>query len=84
MGYWFVQPTGAEECRVYYACDTTLRGWVPSPVYSLLGKTALKQTTTWVNEEVRSQWEVGSRNKEVEVVRTVGSSQQAVGRTRPR
>ena len=28
VGYWYVQPTGAEECRVYYACDTTLRGWV--------------------------------------------------------
>lgn len=46
-----MQPTGSEECRVYYACDTTLRGWVPGPVYNLLGKTALKQTTTWVNEE---------------------------------
>ena len=33
----------------------TLTRWVPSPVYSLLGKTALKQTTTWVNEEVRGQ-----------------------------
>ena len=33
----------------------TLNRWVPSPVYSLLGKTALKQTTTWVNEEVRGQ-----------------------------
>lgn len=61
VGYWYVQPTGAEECRVYYACDTTLRGWVPSPVYSLLGKTALKQTTTWVNEEALKEWQKLSR-----------------------
>ena len=61
VGYWFVQPTGAEECRVYYACDTTLRGWVPGPVYNLLGKTALKQTTTWVNEEALKEWSKLSR-----------------------
>ena len=42
VGYWFVQPTGQEKCRVYYSCDTKLRGWVPGPVYNLLGKTALK------------------------------------------
>ena len=30
VGYWFVQPTGPEKCRVYYSCDTKLRGWVPS------------------------------------------------------
>jgi len=61
VGYWFVQPTGSEECRVYYACDTTLRGWVPGPVYNLLGKTALKQTTTWVNEEALKEWQKLSR-----------------------
>jgi len=61
VGYWFVQPTGAEQCRVYYACDTTLRGWVPGPVYNLLGKTALKQTTTWVNEEALKEWQKLSR-----------------------
>ena len=30
VGYWFVQPKGAEKCRVYYSCDTKLRGWVLS------------------------------------------------------
>ena len=63
MGYWYVQPTGAEECRVYYSCDTTLRGWVPAPVYTLLGKTALKQTTTWVNEEALKEWGKLSRKR---------------------
>ena len=61
VGYWFVQPTGQEKCRVYYSCDTKLRGWVPGPVYNLLGKTALKQTTTWVNEEALKEWRKLSR-----------------------
>ena len=61
MGYWFVQPTGPEKCRVYYSCDTKLRGWVPGPVYNLLGKTALKQTTTWVNDEALKEWRKLSR-----------------------
>ena len=63
VGYWYVQPTGAEVCRVYYSCDTTLRGWVPAPVYTLLGKTALKQTTTWVNEEALKEWQKLSRKR---------------------
>ena len=36
---------------MYYSCDTKLRGWVPPPVYVLLGKTALRQATTWVHKE---------------------------------
>lgn len=51
VGYWYVLPRTADESRVYYSCDTKLRGWVPPPVYVLLGKTALRQATTWVHKE---------------------------------
>lgn len=28
VGYWYIQPTGAETCRAFYSCDTKLRTWV--------------------------------------------------------
>lgn len=56
VGYWFVMPRDKASCRVYYSCDTKMRGWVPGPVYTLLGKTALRQATTWVNTEACAQW----------------------------
>ena len=61
VGYWYVQPTGQARCRVFYSCDTKLRGWVPGPVYALLDKTALKQATSWVNEEAVKEWRKLSR-----------------------
>lgn len=61
VGYWYVQPTGTSKCRVYYSCDTKLRGWVPGPVYALLDKAALKQATSWVNEEAVKEWRKLSR-----------------------
>jgi hypothetical protein len=51
VGYWFIQPKGREECRVYYSCVTKLRTWVPSPVYAIMTKLALKQATVWVDHE---------------------------------
>ena len=56
VGYWYVQPRGPEECRVYYSCVTQLRGWVPGPVYSLITKAALKQTTSWLDVEAVRAW----------------------------
>lgn len=58
VGYWFVQPRRRDSCRVFYSCETKLRGWVPAPVYSLLVKAALKQTTTWVNVEAIKEWQL--------------------------
>jgi len=58
VGYWYVKPQTDETCRVYYSCDTLLRGWVPGPVKDLLGKTALKQATTWVNTESLAEWKL--------------------------
>jgi len=58
VGYWFVQPKGPAECRVYYSCVTKLRNWVPGPVYALMTKAALKQTTTWVDYESLKVWEL--------------------------
>ena len=49
IGYWFLEPTGQEECRAYYSCVTRLRTWVPGPVYALLTKVALKQATIWLD-----------------------------------
>jgi len=57
VGYWYVEPTGQEQCRVYYSCVTKLRTWVPSPVYALLTKVALKQATTWVDTESLKEWQ---------------------------
>ena len=63
VGYWYVQPRdapgarGDPVCRVYYSCDSKMRGWVPAPVYSLLTKKALTQTTTWLNDEALLEWE---------------------------
>ena len=61
VGYWFVQPTGVSTCRVFYSCDTKLRGWVPGPVYGLLDKAALKQATSWVSDEATKEWRKLSR-----------------------
>jgi hypothetical protein len=52
-----VQPRSRDSCRVYYSCDTKLKGWVPAPVYKILSKTAVKQATIWVNNEAVAQWE---------------------------
>lgn len=57
IGYWYVQQRGPEDCRVYYSCVTKLRTWVPGPVYSLLTKVALEQTTQWVGVESLKEWE---------------------------
>jgi hypothetical protein len=43
VGYWFVEPTGRASCRVFYSCECKLRGWVPTPVYNMLTKEALKK-----------------------------------------
>jgi len=56
VGYWYVQPRGPEECRVYYSCVTKLRGWVPGPVYAMMTKTALQQTTSWLDVEAVNAW----------------------------
>lgn len=53
----YIQPRSRESCRVYYSCDTKLKGWVPAPVYTILSKTAIKQATIWVNNEAVAQWE---------------------------
>ncbi|KAL3895064.1 MAG: hypothetical protein SGPRY_013621 [Prymnesium sp.] len=57
VGYWYIQPTGAETCRAFYSCDTKLRTWVPGPVYAVLTKKALEQATIWVDHEAVKQWE---------------------------
>ena len=57
VGYWYVQPRGHTACRVYYSCDTKLRGWVPAPVYAVFDKIALKQATTWVHQESLKEWD---------------------------
>ena len=46
-----------EECRVYYSCVTKLRGWVPAPVYGMMTKAALKQTTSWLDVEAVKAWQ---------------------------
>jgi len=56
VGYWFLMPQGRSTTRVFYSCDTKLRGWFPAPVYNLLGKAALKQATTWVHGESLKEW----------------------------
>ncbi len=62
VGYWYVQPKGRpsrdgeQVCRVFYSCDTKMRQWVPGPVYALLTKKALTQTTTWVYDEALKEW----------------------------
>eukprot|EP00965_Chrysotila_dentata_P220767 6191984-Pleurochrysis_carterae.AAC.1 len=35
VGYWYVLPQSNEACRVYYSCDTKLRGWVRAPTLIL-------------------------------------------------
>jgi len=50
VGYWYIQPKTRESCRVYYSCDTKLRGWVPAPVYTILSKTAIKQAYTYADK----------------------------------
>ena len=29
VGYWYAQPRGPSECRVYYSTDSQVPGWVP-------------------------------------------------------
>ena len=43
VGYWFVDSTDRSSCRVFYSCECKLRGWVPTPVYNMLTKEALKK-----------------------------------------
>ena len=57
VGYWYVQPTSPDACRVYYSCECKLRGWVPGPVYDMLTKKALQQATTWVSAESLKEWD---------------------------
>ena len=64
VGYWFIQPRGPEECRVYYSCVTKLRSWVPGPVYALLTKQALKQATSWVDFEAVKEWGVQKSSRQ--------------------
>lgn len=56
VGYWYAQPRGPAECRVFYSTECKLRGWVPGPVYSILTKKALGQATTWVSAEALKEW----------------------------
>lgn len=63
IGYWYVEQRGPEECRVYYSCVTKLRTWVPGPVYSMLTKVALEQTTQWVGVESLKEWEKAKEAK---------------------
>merc|ERR1719460_65586 len=56
VGYWYVEPTGRANCRVFYSCECKLRGWVPGPVYNMLTKEALKGATSWVNAESLKEW----------------------------
>ena len=57
VGYWFVQPRGPHQCRVFYSCATRLRTWVPGPVYALMTKQALRQATTWLDIESVKAWQ---------------------------
>jgi len=61
VGYWYAQPRGPAECRVFYSTECKLRGWVPGPVYSLLTKKALGQATTWVSAEALKEWSLQQR-----------------------
>ena len=66
VGYWFVQPTSEDECRVFYSCVTKLRGWVPGPVYALMTKQALKQATAWVDVESMKEWQVEKKRRDAQ------------------
>ena len=57
VGYWYVQPTSPDACRVYYSCECKLRGWVPGPVYDMLTKKALQRATTWVSAGWLKEWD---------------------------
>lgn len=70
VGYWFVEPRGPVDCRVYYSCDTKMRGWVPAPIYVLLTKTALKQATVWVFDESMEEWKRVQRKQGSSAART--------------
>jgi len=56
VGYWYVMNQGRQSSRVYYSCECKLRGWVPSPVYNVMTKEALKKATTWVEREAVKEW----------------------------
>ena len=57
VGYWYIQPIGSEECRIYYSCVTKLRAWVPGPLYAIMTKYALREATAWVEDEAVKEWE---------------------------
>jgi len=56
VGYWYVVANGRAASRVFYSCECKLRGWVPSPVYNLMTKEALRKATTWVAKESVNEW----------------------------
>ena len=75
VGYWYVQPRGDNVCRVYYSCDSKLRQWVPGPVYNVLTKQALKQATSWVNDESLKEW----AKEKVRREREAGNGKNGIG-----
>jgi len=50
-GHWHVEGLGRKKSRVFYACDVQMGGPIPKPLMNYIGKSALKQATSWVKRE---------------------------------
>lgn len=69
-GHWHVEdhPHKNGCSRLFYACDIKLRTAVPKPVMNIVGKSSLRQATSWVKKEselhpqrgIPLEYEVGS------------------------
>mmetsp|Transcript_25039 Transcript_25039/g.42649 ORF Transcript_25039/g.42649 Transcript_25039/m.42649 type:complete len:288 (-) Transcript_25039:987-1850(-) len=56
-GHWHLKdhPTKPHATRVFYACDIKLSSAIPTPVLNYIGKSALKQATSWVKKESEAE-----------------------------
>ena len=45
VGYWYVEPLGPEQSRVYYTTNSLLPAWIPAPLRKTFTKIAMKAAT---------------------------------------
>jgi hypothetical protein len=55
VGYWRVDPLGAERSRVFYSSSSLVNG-MPQFVMDLLTSQALKASTAWVKKYAELEW----------------------------
>lgn len=55
VGYWRVDPLGAERSRVFYSSSSLVNG-MPQFVMDLLTSQALKASTAWVKKYSEQEW----------------------------